>query len=139
MQTKSAAQTGKKWARVCPDRTSDYEDGVRNPRRDWGSETAAAEGNYEEGVRKAITNKSFGKGVKKCGTSGQQSACIEKGIPRWPEGIRMGEGNMTSGMEPVIKTLEATSLPPRYPKGDPRNLERVKVVCAALHKMKTGG
>lgn len=139
MKTKSASETGRKWSRVTPDRTQDYEDGVRNPVRDWESETLAAEENYEEGIRKSITNKSFGKGVKKTGTAGQKQATIEKGIPRWPEGVRLAEDKMVAAMEPVIKVLEGIKLPPRYPKGDPRNLKRVEAVTSALHKMKVGG
>lgn len=139
MKTKSAAETGRKWSRVTPDRAEDYEDGVRSPGKDWETETLAAEDNYEEGIRKSITNKSFGKGVKRTGTAGQQKATIEKGIPRWPEGVRLAEGKMVAAMEPVIKTLESIKLPPRYPKGDPRNLKRVEAVTSALHKMKVGG
>ena len=31
----SAAKIAEKWARVTPDRTQDYEDGVRSPSKDW--------------------------------------------------------------------------------------------------------
>ena len=138
MKTKTAAETAAKWGRVTPDRTQDYEDGVRNPQKDWEAETVAAEGNYEEGIRKSITNKSFSKGVKRTGTAGQQKATIEKGLTRWPEGVRLAEDTMAAAMEPVIKTLQSIKLPPRFPKGDPRNLKRVEAVTSALHKMKTG-
>lgn len=138
MISKSAAKIAEKWARVTPGRTVDYEEGVRDPRRDWEKNTLAAEGRFEEGIKSAITRKAFGKGVKKTGTAGQQKATIEKGLTRWPEGVRIAEPKMEKGMEEVVKTLEATTLPPRYPKGDPRNLERVRVTNAALHKMKTG-
>jgi len=139
MKTKSAAATAQKWGRVTPDRAQDYEEGVRNPSTDWAKATVDAENNYEEGIRKSITNKSFSKGVKRVGTAGQQAATIEKGLTRWPEGVRIAEDKMAAAMEPVIKTLEATTLPPRYPKGDPRNLKRVEAVTTALHKMKMGG
>lgn len=138
MDCPTAQAIAKKWARVTPERTEDYEDGVRNPKRDWAQETAAAEDNYEEGVKKAITRKAFGKGVKKTGTAKQQQKSIEKGIPRFGEGVRVAENDMAAGMEPVVRTLTALTLPKRYAKGDPRNLERVKVVADALHKMKIG-
>lgn len=138
MQVKSAKSIAAKWARVTPDRIADYEDGVRNPERDWEKETLASEENYEAGIKDAISRKAFGKGVKKAGTAKQQSASILKGIPRWPEGVRGAEDAMESGMEPVVKVLSALTLPKRYPTGDPRNIERVKAIQVALHKMKTG-
>ena len=138
MITKSASKIAEKWARVTPGRTVDFEEGVRNPRKDWGKNTLEAEGRYEEGIKQAISRKAFGKGVTKTGTAGQQAATIEKGLARWPEGVRIAEPKMATGMEKVVKTLEATTLPPKFPKGDPRNLERVRVTNVALHKMKTG-
>ena len=134
----SAAKIAKKWGRVTPERTIDYEEGVRNPLKDWATETKAAEPRYEEGVKAAIARKSFGKGVDRVGTAKQKAKTILKGIPRWPEGVRVAEADMRKGMEPVVKVLEGITLPQRYPTGDPRNIERVKVIQQALHKMKIG-
>ena len=134
----SAAKIAKKWGRVTPERTIDYEEGVRNPLRDWATETKAAESRYEEGVKAAITRKAFGKGVDKVGTNKQKSKTILKGIPRWPEGVRIAEKDMETGMKPVVAALEGITLPPRYATGDPRNIERVKVIQQTLHKLKTG-
>ncbi len=138
MQVPSAAAIGSKWSRVTPERTQDYDEGVRNPSKDWAKETAAAEGNYNAGVTAAITRKAFGKGVAKAGTAKQQANSISKGIPRFGEGVRMAESTMTAAMEPVVKVLSSLTLPPKYPKGDARNYERVRAVGDALHKMKIG-
>jgi len=138
MEVKTAGEIAKKWSRVTSERTEDYEDGVRNPRKDWEKETLAAEDNYEDGVKKAINRKAFGKGVKKTGTARQQQKTIDKGIDRFPEGIRLAEDDMAAGMEPVVRVLSGLTLPKKYAKGDPRNLERVKVIADALHKMKIG-
>lgn len=138
MLVKSATEIAKKWARVTAERTEDYEQGVRNPLRDWADETEAAESRFEDGIKAAITRKAFGKGVRKCGTARQKQKTIVKGIIRWPEGVRVAEGDMESGMKPVVDVLKALELPKRYATGDPRNIERVKVIQQALHKMKTG-
>ncbi len=138
MIVKTAADIASKWARVTPERTVDYELGVTNPAKDWEKETLAAEKRYEEGIKASITRKAFGRGVKAAGTAKQKSKTILKGIPRWPEGVRGAEDDMRKGMEPVVKTLEALTLPERYPTGDPRNIERVKAIQQALHKLKTG-
>lgn len=138
MLVKSAKSIAAKWARVTPERIEDYEEGVRNPLRDWEKQTLDAEENYEAGIRDAITRKAFGKGVKKAGTAKQQAASIIKGIPRWAEGVRIAEDAMEAGMGPVVDVLKALTLPKRYPTGDPRNIERVKAIQQALHKLKTG-
>jgi len=134
----SAAKIAEKWARVTPERSTDYELGVRNPKKDWADETAGAEDRYEDGIKASIARKGFSAGVRKAGTAKQKSKSISKGIPRWPEGVRGAESDMKAGMENVVKTLEGITLPKRYATGDPRNIERVKVIQQALHKMKTG-
>ncbi len=138
MIVKSAAEIASKWARVTSERSVDYEEGVRNPSKDWETETKAAEARYEAGIKDAITRKAFSKGVSKAGTAKQKAKSILKGIPRWPEGVRGAESDMRVGMEPVVKVLEGITLPQRYPSGDPRNIQRVLVIQQALHKLKTG-
>jgi hypothetical protein len=139
MKVPTAGEIAKKWARVTPERVDDYEAGVRNPSKNWETETKAAEGNYEAGTSKAMTRKAFGKGVAKAGLAKQQGNSISKGIPRFGEGVRMGEAAMAAGMEGVVKVLSSLSLPPHYPTGDPRNYERGRSVGEALHKWKIGG
>ncbi len=138
MITKSASQIAEKWARVTPERLTDFESGVRSPKRDWAKNTKDAEPRYEEGIKEAMAQKRFGKGVLRVGTAHQQAMTIEQGFIRWPDGVRTAEGRMADGMQRVVAVLEKTSLPPRYAKGDPRNLQRVKAVNDALHKMKMG-
>lgn len=138
MIVKSALAIAKKWARVTSMRTEDYEDGVRNPLRDWETNTVEAELRYESGIKSAMARKAFGKGVKRVGTAKQKAKSILKGIPRWAEGVRIAEADMRTGMESVVKVLEGITLPPRYETGDPRNIDRVKAIQQALHKMKTG-
>ena len=138
MKVKTAIDIARKWARVTPERSQDYEDGVRNPQNDWEKSTIEAVDRWEEGIKKSIINKSFSRGVKKAGTAKQQGKSISKGIQRWPEGVRGAENDMRIGMEPVVKVLEGLTLPPRFATGDPRNIKRVEIVQQALHKLKTG-
>lgn len=138
MRMPSARDIAKKFVRITSTRSEDYEKGVKNPKADWEDETAGAEDRFEAGIRDAISRKAFGKGVKKCGTATQIKRTIEKGVPIWPERILLAEDNMAEGMEQVVSTLEGVTLPPKYAKGDPRNIERVKAISVALHKMKTG-
>ncbi|MBA7486128.1 hypothetical protein ES707_21681 [subsurface metagenome] len=138
MEMPSAAKIAAKWMRVTAERIADYEMGVKNPRRDWADETAGAEERYEAGLKAAMLRKAFGKGVRKVGTAFQKAKTILKGIPRWSEGVRGAEDDMKKGMEGVVKVLEGLTLPKRYETGDPRNIDRVKVIQKALHDWKIG-
>ena len=134
----SASEIAKRFVKYAPQREERFEEGVRNPGEDWERNTKAAEGNYEEGVKKGITRKAFGKGVTKCGTAKQQAKTIMN-LTRWREGIENAESTMAEAMGPVVAVLEGVKLPPAYPKGDSRNLERVKAITTALRKAKEEG
>lgn len=135
---KSAADIAQKWARVTPQRTQDYQEGVKNPSVDWEQATAKAEDNYKQGVTKAANEGRFAKGVKKAGTQKWQKNTLEKGPNRFAEGVAVSQPEFQAGFDPFREVIAATNLPPRFPKGDPRNIERVKVMAEALRKKKVG-
>lgn len=126
----------KKWADVTPTRAPYYEAGVRSPLKDWATEAAAAEKAWETGVQNAITDKRFEAGVKRVGTAKWQRKTLELGVARWPDGVRKARDDYAAGYRPFYETIAALTLPMRGPKGDPRNIERVKVIADALHKKK---
>jgi len=134
----SATEIASRFVKYAPVREDRFEDGVRHPKKNWEEETANAEGNFETGIKNAITRKAFGKGVRKCGTARQQAQTI-KNLRRWREGIEGSETEMAAAMAPVVAVLEAIKLPERYPKGDDRNYDRVKVIGKALRKAKEEG
>lgn len=133
VKTKGLDRTAQKWKNKVAGAQGDYVDGVNNPKRDWASETAKAEGAYEQGVQRAISNKSFGKGVGKAGTAKWQKGAVEKGPGRWAEGVAKAEDEYRQGMGEVIQVIEGTQLPPRGPKGDPKNYDRSRVLGQKLH------
>jgi hypothetical protein len=133
---KSLARISGKWARVASVSQTEYEEGVRNPRSDWAEKTRAAEGNYERGVTQAIQRKSFGKGVAKAGTAKWQERTLTKGPSRWSEGIQQSKAAFEAGFAPYAEVIKRTNLPPRGPKGDPKNIQRVAVLAEALHAEK---
>lgn len=133
---KSLDRISQKWARVAAQSQTEYEEGVKNPRVDWAEATRAAEGNYERGVQGSIQRKSFGKGVAKAGTAKWQSMTLAKGPSRWANGIQVSLAAYESGFAPFREVIQRTSLPPRGPKGDPKNIQRVAVLADALHKEK---
>jgi len=133
---KSLDRITQKFTTVTPQRSGDYEDGVRNPTKDWAQETANAEGSYEAGVQSAITRKSFGKGVKKAGTQKQQQMALTKGVSRWGPGVAVAGDAFKAGFSPYHSAISSATLPPRFAKRDPRNLQRVTAVVNAIIKVK---
>lgn len=133
-EIKSASDIAAKWARVTPQRTADYEAGVRNPKRDWEQATLAAADRQAEGVQLAIQEDRYSKGVAKAGTAKWQKGATQKGPQRWSQGVQLGEDEYQSGFAPFRDVIENTTLPPRFPAGDPRNIERVKAMAEALHR-----
>lgn len=129
---RSIENIAKKWAMVTPGRSEDYRFGVENPRRSWATAAAAAESAYESGVTQAIAKKRFGKGVKATGDAGWQAGAIDKGTARWGPGVTIAEPKYRAGFAPFRDAIERVTLPPRYARRDPRNLERVKAVVNAL-------
>jgi hypothetical protein len=129
---RSIEQIAKKFAMVTPGRTEDYRMGVENPRRDWATATAASESAYEAGVTQAIAKKRFGKGVKAAGSETWQKGAVEKGTQRWGPGVVLAQDKYARNFARYRDAIERTTLPPRYARRDPRNLDRVKAVVNSL-------
>jgi len=136
---KSLASVRAKYARVTPERTGDYEAGVKAPRADWAERATAAAPAYKAGVQAAITRNAFEQGVKKAGTAVWQGRATTVGVDRYGPGVLAGVAKYEAGFAPYRDVIERTQLPPRYPTGDARNYERVKAIGEALRKTKTGG
>jgi len=138
-EIKSVSAIAEKWARVTPGRTEDYKLGIQHPKRDWEEETAAEEGNWKAGVDAAQAKGLFGKGVKKAGTKKWQEKALKKGPGRFAEGVYIAAPDYEKGFAPYRDAIERTDLGPRFPRRDPRNLDRVKRIVDALIKEKIGG
>ena len=139
---KSLDKISAKWAEVSQRSQGAYEDGVRNPRKDWAKNTASASSAYAAGVQAAVSSGRFQKGVISAGTPKWQQNSIEKGPARWAEGIRLSQSAYERGFAPYRTVIENLTLSPRGPVGDPGNINRVREIAEALHNerlRRTGG
>lgn len=135
---KSTAQIAEKWARVTQQRAEDYVTGVSSPRTPWAQATAQAADRYKAGVTEAIGRGAFEKGVKAAGDGAYQKGVQMKGPQRFVEGVSQAAPDFQAGFEPYAAVIQSTQLPPRFNRGDPRNLQRVAAITTALRKKKTG-
>ena len=125
-----------KWSRNAETATESYREGIENPRNDWADQTKKAAPAYAAGIQRSIANKSFDKGVARAGTSKWQKNALDKGADRWAPGIRSAQQAYVDGFTPYAAVIARTKLPDRGPKGDPKNIERTRVMAAALHDEK---
>lgn len=114
----------------------EYLEGARNPRRPWAASTAAAEGAWKKGVLAAAADGRFGRGVAKAGDSKYIAGVESVGQARYEQGVSLAEDSYRTGFAPFKQVIEGITLPPRGPKGDPKNLDRVKIMADALHQKK---
>jgi len=137
-EIKSIQAIQEKWGRVTPQRSEDYALGIKNPKRDWAQAASAAKESHKAAMAAAGQNDSYVKGVNKAGSARWQEKAIKKGPSRFAEGVVVGAADYGTGFAPYADVIKATTLTPRFPRGDIRNLDRVKVMSQALRKKKTG-
>jgi hypothetical protein len=127
-EIKSIQAIQDKWGRVTPQRTEDYTLGIKNPKRDWAQSSAASKESHKSAMVASAANDSYAKGVTKAGTARWQDRSARKGPGRFAEGVIIAAPDYGAGFAPYAETIKATALAPRFPRGDLRNLERVKQI-----------
>jgi len=110
----------------------DYEAGVRAPKRPWAESAAASEPNYEAGVQQGISAKRYGKGVRRAGNAKWQSRAVELGTSRFPSGVAAASADWAKGFQPFHAAISGATLPPRRPRRDPANRERINAILNAV-------
>jgi hypothetical protein len=137
--TKDINAIAAKWSSRAQAAGPDYTTGVKTTTNDWATNTAAAAGNWGQGVSQAVSDGRFAKGVSAAGTSKWQNAAATKGAQRYPTGVAAGQPAYVTGFTPYLQVIQNTTLPPRSPAGSPNNIQRVSVLDAALRAKKIGG
>lgn len=138
IRIKDAGALAKKFVQRASAAAGDYKDGVSAAGADWETNTKMAEDNFAAGVQQAITDKRFGKGVAAAGAAKFVNRASTLGAQRFPSGVAAAEQAWSQNTQPFLQTLGSLSLPPRGPKGDPRNMARSNAVAAALRAQAVG-
>ena len=137
-EIKSMAAIKEKWTRVTPTRTEDYSKGIANPKRDWSAEAIAAKGNWKAGIDAAAAKDLYAKGISAAGTAKWKNKSLTLGPGRFAEGVYQASADYERGFAPFQAAIAAVDLGPKFPRRDPRNLDRVKRVVTALVEAKVG-
>ena len=137
-EIKSMSAIKEKWTRVTPQRTEDYSKGIANPKRDWEEEAVASKGNWKAGIDAAAAKDMYAKGIKEAGTEKWKKKALALGPGRFAEGVYQAGPDYEKGFAPYREAIASVDLGPKFPRRDPRNLDRVKRVVTALIEAKVG-
>jgi len=130
---KSLDRIKSKWKRVTEGADAEYLEGVQNPAKDWADETQKANAAYKSGIQASLAADSFVKGVRRAGTSTWQDGAVNKGPLRFSQGVALAEQKYADGFQPYREVIQATNLPARGRRGDPKNMQRSVIMAKALH------
>lgn len=139
MNIKTADVIAKKYATRGGAAGQDYTNGVQNPRQPWAASTVAAATTYAAGVQQSIANGSFVKGVNAAGDAKWSRKATTVGAQRYGPGVQAAQTDYSAGIAPYLQVLSSLTLPPRGPKGDPGNIQRVATIAQALRSKKITG
>lgn len=135
INVKPLANVVTKWKNNAGNAGTAYQSGIQNPKQPQEQAATAAAGTWANGVAAAAQAGSFAKGIARSSGKWQRNA-LAKGVQRYPQGVNAASSDFQNGIGPVLTTLASLNLPPRAPKGDPSNLQRVAAVATALRAMK---
>jgi hypothetical protein len=125
-----------KWSRRATAAGPDYQAGIQAPRVPWSQGAIAASPAWKQAVADAASKDLFAKGVAKAGDAKWATKALNLGARRYPEGVSAAAPDYKSNFAPFYDALGKVSLPARAPRGDPRNLERVKAIVTAMRQTK---
>jgi hypothetical protein len=139
VKIRSASEIADKYSRVTPSRASEFVAGVALiPEGEFEQAAIAGEANYKTGIAASIAKGARAKGLAGSGKK-WRSRIARQGESRFATGTADATGDFAEGFAPYRDTIANLTLPPRGPKGDPKNIERVRAVADALRKKKAGG
>lgn len=138
MEVKPLNEIVSKWVEVTPTRRTYFENGIKRSADKWLNNAIAQDDAWKEGVQEAIAKDLRRKGLNEDAKRKYLERGAGIGPGRWAQGIGIAKDEYQRGMAPVVEALRATTLPPRFKRRDPRNLERVRAVFEALTKLKVG-
>jgi len=128
IKIKPIDQIVSRWVEGVRGATAAYQFGVSNPERDWADATVAGANSWFAGVQAAHAAGRFVGGVRTSGSVKWKNKTLTKGVAMWPVAVAAAEGDYRVGFAPFREAIASGTLPPRYAKRDPRNLDRVAAI-----------
>lgn len=135
-EIRDQASISRRWVESSSQKQEEYTRGVQNPRRKWAASAIAAKGSYKDAVIDAANKGRYEAGVAAAGDAKWLRRVVALGAQRYVPGVQLAEQDHLKGFTPYYNVIKALDYGPRYPTGDPRNLDRVKKGAVALRNKK---
>jgi len=132
IKIKPIDQITSRWVQGVRGATAAYQFGVSNPQRDWADATIAGANAWFQGIQAAHSGGRFSGGVRAAGSVKWKNRTLTKGVQMWPIAVAAAEGDYRVGFAPFREAISSGTLPPRYAKRDPRNMERVAAIVRIM-------
>lgn len=139
LKVKDAAMSRDKFVARGSGAAQDYANGVKGAGQLWQANSINGAANWAAGVQQAATRDAFSKGIQKAGGAKFENRASTVGANRFPQGIRDAGPAWEAATTPYLQLMASLTLPPRHPKGDPGNIQRVQAVNEANRRKKVGG
>lgn len=133
VKTIGLERTKKKWLGRARVAAPDYEQGIKAPKEPWMERAIAARDVYKAAVTAPDVPALFERGIKRAGKARWEEMALKKGRDRYVPGVELSEPYYGAQMADILAEIEKIVIPPRAPRGDIRNLERVKEIFEELH------
>ena len=133
-RVRDTASLAEKWVRRASSAAPDYEQGIRNPKNDWQQNTLQASQAWRQGIQNALSENRWENAVRSTPTQVWQEKAATKGPQRYAQGVQVARDEWARNWDPYRQVIEGTQLPPRGPRGDPNNIQRVARIASVLHE-----
>lgn len=134
MQTRSVADSAKKFVARAGAAQNDYAAGVQGAGGRWQAGAEASEDAWKAGTQEAINEGRFSKGVRAAGAAKYQNNATKLGPSRFVQGVQNAETAYSSAVQPFQAALASATLPPRGARGSAQNATRVQAVMDLMRK-----
>jgi len=137
---KDLTTSAQKWSRNAGAASTEFAANAQAAAEKWGRETQKSGANFRQAISAGNIQAKFERGVAKAAQLGRFARKLAAvGAGRFSEGVGMAQQDWSAGFEPYHGVLQTITLPPRAPRGDARNYERVKAIGAALNAKRIAG
>jgi len=133
VKTIGIERTVDKWIARARVARPDYELGIKAPKEPWLEQTIKAKETYKMAITQPHVPDLFIRGVKRAGKERWEGMALKKGADRYIPGVELSQPYFRGQMTDILAEIERIVIPPRAPRGDIRNLERVEKIFVGLH------
>ena len=134
IDVKSLAATQRKWGEVTPARSQEYATNAAASGPRWEQGALAAAPNYGAAVRAGNIEARLSAGIRRAGAAKYARKIRDVGAGRFGTGVSAAVQDFGAAVGPYLQAIASVDLPPRRPRGDPGNYQRVNAVGTTLHQ-----